>query len=259
MGDGSVTAILVTYNSAHCVARALASLPAGTTSIVIDNASVDDSVAIARTMASRVIVLPENVGFSKACNIAAAEARSEFLLMMNPDSEAAPGAVAALVAATRQFPHATGFNPVLARGDADGASLAENRIVDTLSGAALLVRRSLFNDVKGFDENFFLYFEDADLSARLAQRGPLMRIGAARFRHRIGQSSTLGLRDEFNKYRHYARSRVYFNAKYDTDLSRSREALGQGLKAIHRFVIGRRRLAAQHLGRAVGYISAGHH
>ncbi len=123
-----------------------------------------------------------------------------------------------------------------------------------LSGAALFVRKQLYDEVGGFDERFCLYFEDTDLSARLAAKGDLMQIAGACFVHNIGQSSRLSLGDEFRKYRHYGNSRVYYSSKYDQRFNRSREALSQGLKAIHRLLLGRTRLAAQHLGRAVGYV-----
>jgi N-acetylglucosaminyl-diphospho-decaprenol L-rhamnosyltransferase len=251
-----VTAVLVTYNSGHCVAGALGSLPPGVVTIVVDNGSADDTVQIARQKATHVVEMGRNFGFAKACNTGAAIAKTEFLLMMNPDSLASPDAIATLVAAAGRHPAATGFNPRLENGATnDGEVVTGDRPVPSLSGAALFVRKQLFDEVGRFDERFFLYFEDADLSARLATKGPLMEIPAAHFTHAIGQSSRLTLRDEFRKYRHYGRSRVYYNAKHNRHFNRSREALGQGLKAIHRLVIGRTRHAAQHLGRAVGYLN----
>jgi N-acetylglucosaminyl-diphospho-decaprenol L-rhamnosyltransferase len=248
-----VTAILVTYNSSHCVAAALTSLPAGVLRIVVDNGSVDDTVTLAERHGARVVKLGQNRGFSVGCNAGARIADTEYLLMMNPDTIAGEGAVAALVAGAERHPEAAGFNPHLER-DGTGPQPNGDAALETLSGAALFVRKRLFDQIGGFDERFFLYFEDADLSARLAANGALLQIGAARFTHAIGRSSRLGLADEFRKYRHYGHSRVYFHTKYDRRFRRHREALAQGLKAIHRLVVGRTRHAAQHLGRAVGYL-----
>ncbi len=256
MREPRVTAILVTYNSSHCVAQALASLPADVAAIVVDNGSSDDSAAIAERLGSRVIRLGGNFGFSKACNAGAMVADTEYLLMMNPDSEVGDNAIAALIAAAERHPKASAFNPQFVRSAADlesPASPADDRLVETLSGAALFVRKRLYDEVGGFDERFFLYFEDTDLSARLAAKGDLMQISGARFVHGIGQSSRLTLGDEFRKYRHYGRSRVYYSRKYAHPFNRTRETISQGLKALHRLVIGRTKLAAQHLGRAVGY------
>jgi N-acetylglucosaminyl-diphospho-decaprenol L-rhamnosyltransferase len=255
MLEPRVTVILVTYNSSHCLADALASLPPDVASIVVDNGSTDGTLAIAAQQAGQVLDMKGNLGFSKACNAGAAIADTEFLLMMNPDSLAGPGAISHLLAAAEAYPGASAFNPTFTR-TTDAATLpaSGDRVVNALSGAALFVRKQLFAEVGGFDERFFLYFEDTDLSARLAARGALMEIGTACFTHKFGQSSRLSIRDEFRKYRHYGHSRVYYNAKYHQKFSRFPQAISQGLKAVHRFVIGRRRLAAQHLGRAVGYL-----
>lgn len=260
MPDPRVTVILVTYNSSHCIARALASLPGDVVSVVVDNGSRDDTVAVAQKHATRLMPLKANFGFSRGCNVGAAVATTEFLLMMNPDSEVNGDAIARLVAAADRHRGAVAFNPRLCdsvQGEALVPSPADDRVVATLSGAALLVRKRLFDEIGGFDEGFFLYFEDADLSARLAAKGDLMQIGSAVFLHRIGQSSALTLGDEFRKYRHYGRSRVYYNVKYGRPFNRARECAAQGLKALHRLAIGRWRLASQHLGRAVGYFEGG--
>jgi N-acetylglucosaminyl-diphospho-decaprenol L-rhamnosyltransferase len=256
MRKARVTAILVTYNSSHCVARALASLPADVISVVVDNGSTDDSVTIAEQHADRVVRLKDNLGFSKGCNVGAAIADTEFLLMMNPDSEVEGDAISALIAAAGRHPEAAAFNPQLVRSNAElpaSPPQPDDRVVDTLSGAALFVTKQQFDEVGGFDEHFFLYFEDADLSKRLAAKGSLIQVRGACFIHGIGQSSRLTLGDEFRKYRHYGRSRVYYSTKHNQRFNRLREVTAQGLKAIHRLVIGRTRLAAQHLGRAVGY------
>lgn len=254
MPEPRVTVILVTYNSAHCIDRALASLPPDVATVVVDNGSSDDTLAIARRRAGHVVAMPCNVGFGRGCNEGAAIARSEFLLMMNPDTQAQGDAIAKLTTAAERYPTAAAFNPLLIRAAAEaGSADGHDRIVATLSGAALFVRRRLYDEVGGFDERFFLYFEDADLSARLAAKGDLMQIDGACFLHSIGQSSRLTLGDEFRKYRHYGNSRVYYNSKYNQRFNRRREVLAQGLKAVHRLLFGRARLAAQHLGRAVGY------
>lgn len=261
MREPRVTAILVTYNSSHCVARALASLPADVVSVVVDNGSTDDSVAIAEQHADRVVRLNKNLGFSKACNAGAAVANTEFLLMMNPDSEVEGDAIAALIAAAERHPEASAFNPRLVRSAAEprlNEPLANDHRMEVLSGAALFVAKRRFDEVGGFDERFFLYFEDTDLSKRLAAKGSLFQVASARFIHGIGQSSRLTLGDEFRKYRHYGRSRVYYNRKYNQRFNRLREVTAQGLKAIHRLIIGKPRLAAQHLGRAVGYAQGPH-
>jgi len=66
----------------------------------------------------------------------------------------------------------------------------ESVIVDWLSGACMLARREALDAVEGFDERFFLYWEDADLCRRLRARGYHVRyVPGATAIHRVGQSS----------------------------------------------------------------------
>ena len=67
---------------------------------------------------------------------------------------------------------------------------AESVVVDWLSGACMLARRGALSEVRGFDERFFLYWEDADLCRRLRKKGFHVRyVPAATAIHRVGQSS----------------------------------------------------------------------
>jgi N-acetylglucosaminyl-diphospho-decaprenol L-rhamnosyltransferase len=66
----------------------------------------------------------------------------------------------------------------------------ESVVVDWLSGACMFARRAALDEVRGFDERFFLYWEDADLCRRLRARGHHVRyVPAATAIHRVGQSS----------------------------------------------------------------------
>ena len=84
-----------------------------------------------------------------------------------------------------------------------------NREIPILSGAALLVRKSAFIDVGGFDEAIFLYFEDDDLNMRLKSMcGPLMFIKDAKVHHKVGTSSGNSIHDT------YFESMLWPNPKY---------------------------------------------
>jgi N-acetylglucosaminyl-diphospho-decaprenol L-rhamnosyltransferase len=182
---------------------------AGGAVIVVDNASPDASGRVARDHAigATVIESRENRGFGGGCNLGAAAGSSPFLFFLNPDARIAPGSTELLV---RQLQHADGIaaiGPALA--DPAGAYRAASagyepslksvlghflllgrlpglsrwfrplqlaqgsrqRGPDWVSGAALLIRRSAFEEVGGFDSSIFMYMEDVDLCRRLRERG----------------------------------------------------------------------------------------
>jgi GT2 family glycosyltransferase len=91
-------------------------------------------------------------------------------------------------------------------GRHDGGSI----VVDWVSGACMLVRRDAFESVGGFDERYFLYWEDADLCRRLRARGHHVRyVPGAQVVHRVGQSSRTARADSIrafhaSAYRYYA-------------------------------------------------------
>ena len=158
-----ITVITITYNSAHCVARALTSAAGAAEFIIVDNASTDGSIGATEPFGCKVIANDGNVGFGVACNQAARLATSEFLLFLNPDAVLAPKAIERMLATAERFPNAVAFGPRhelpldhevdvtyqkrLARARNRGAkdqAIAGTREVRSLSGAALLCRRSTF-------------------------------------------------------------------------------------------------------------------
>jgi len=223
MPAGSI--IIVTFNSAEPLEACLRSVSdPDWERIVVDNASRDDTLARARAVAGvQVIGNRENRGFAAAANEGARAAGGELLLFLNPDMVAEPGALAALRAAvapegvaaaggrllnpdgTTQVGFAVRRFPTLAAALAE--TLLLNRLfpgnlwnrryrclefdydrpaeVEQPAGACLLVHRSAWDAVGGFDESFHpLWFEDVDLCRRLRVRGgKILYEPRARFRH----------------------------------------------------------------------------
>ena len=192
--------IIVNYNGGdelwHCLASAVSSVPTGSEVIVIDNASTDASAeAIERDFPHvRLIRSRTNLGFGGGNNLGAQSARGKFLVFLNPDTRVAEGWLAALLAPFEADPHVGLVTAkVLLAAQPDRINTCGNAVhltgltlcrgmgfpksafemaeeVDAVSGAAFAIRRDLFEALGGFDEDFFLYLEDTDLSwrARLA-------------------------------------------------------------------------------------------
>ncbi len=229
-----ITIISVSYNSMAVLPTMLASVPAGTPVVLVDNASLDQR-AIAQCAAgvnAGFIPQSENLGFGAACNAGAAKAVTEFILFLNPDAQLQSDALDQLIAGMDRYPKASAANPRIM--NADGSAYFKRRSnlmpraeymprgwpkadceVTVLSGAALMVRRQDFEAVGGFDPAIFLYHEDDDLSRRLrAERGPIMFIRGAVVRHLGGHSSVRSPQTAAFKAWHMGRSRVYAARKH---------------------------------------------
>ena len=169
--------------------------------VVVINGGGDEiaSVAEGHRIVDRVVRLEANVGFGAACNLAARDARGEYLVFLNDDTRVDPFWLRALVDAAEADPARAivaslllefdgavqeagsrltshGGTVQLGRGlsldDAKARGLLEARRIDYGSGAALLVGTEWFRRVGGFDPIFEpAYFEDVDLSLRIAELG----------------------------------------------------------------------------------------
>lgn len=228
--------ILVTYNSAAVLPGCLASIPDGNQIIVVDNNSTDASVELAQAHGAEVIVNAENRGFGTGCNIGARRAQHECILFLNPDARLKPGALEALVAGLEAYPEAGAFSLkiVNAAGNhffrkrsvlyttwpwARTAIPTADTPIKNASGAALAFRKRVFDQIGGFDEAIFLYFEDDDISLRVRQSGrQIMYLNEAVVEHAIGTSSPLTpAMLDFKEY-NYAKAMRYICAKHNRPL-----------------------------------------
>lgn len=214
----SVTAIIVSYNSASVIGACIKALcKAGVQVLVVDNASVDDTVAVAEEAGAKVIANPRNEGYGRANNIGAQAASTEYLLFINPDAVASPEAVQTLLDAAENTADAKLFAPVLQEPDGKLCREKDGVLGTYLSGACLLVQRQVFLDMGGFDANIFLFYEDDDLSRRFRDAGLGIRlVDAATVAHVLGGSSggRRGGRGQYVVRYHQAWSRFYIAHKY---------------------------------------------
>ena len=161
--------------------------------IVIDDASTDDSVPLIETHYPdvRLIVNRRNIGFVASCNAAADVADGRFLVLLNSDTEPEPGWLAALVGAVVTHPEAAVFASKLllfdrrdtlhSAGDLLGTDgVPRNRgvwetddgrydrrpAVFSGCGGASAYRREVWETLGGFDEDFWMYLEDVDFAFR---------------------------------------------------------------------------------------------
>lgn len=265
----SVSVVVVTFNSASVIRRALRSVPAGAELIVVDNASSDNSLVLAEAEGARCIRQRKNTGFGRACNIGAAVSSREFILFLNPDAVLNEGALEAMAEAAHRHPEAGAVGPMLVDGDGRsvwrfssilhpmGHAVQRKPVepeaaccVPLLTGAALLCRRTAFEEVGGFDENIFLYHEDDDLCLRLTNNGwSLIYEPAAHTYHVFGQSCRPTRKIIRFKSEQRLLSHAYVARKYDLEFDLEHEWRRAIKRLVLSFVTFDRRRRAAALGR----------
>lgn len=175
--------------------------------IVVDNGSSDDSGTILKNAVDIFIENPKNRGFAAACNQALAACSGAFVLFLNPDTQSSPlilerlmkklqeddrigiigpqqvsasGAILRtcgrfptvantifeLTALSHLFPRVFPLVPIMGEWDH-----TTDRYVDHVMGSYYLTRRDLINRAGLLDEDFFVYYEDIDLSKRIQELG----------------------------------------------------------------------------------------
>jgi GT2 family glycosyltransferase len=178
--------------------------------IVVDNDSSDGSPEMTRENFpwAKLIVNPENVGFSAGNNRGIEAAEGRYVLLLNPDTTVHPGALEALVSFADLRREAGVVGAKLLNGDGSlqyscrafptlataffrdtplGRLFPKNRYnrdylltdwdhdspreVDWVSGAAMLLRRETLDQIGGLDESFFMYCEDMDICYRAREKG----------------------------------------------------------------------------------------
>ena len=250
-----LSVIIVNYYSEAsllgCLASVAESIESGSMEIlVVDNGS--DLEAFRSLLldfpAVRWIQPGSNLGFGKACNLAASEAIGHHLLFLNPDTVVPASSLNSLLLELDHPPlnssivglsivNPDGSPQFSARSFPDWRTAFANRYslltrlipgnswsrgylqstidrnkastVDWVSGAALLLPRAVFNELGGFDDRFFMYMEDVDLCLRANRRGiPVWYWPEAFVQHEIGASSST-CSFRALKYRHISIWRYY--------------------------------------------------
>ena len=216
----TVSVIIVTHNGRHhldaCLRAVAAQDDVDSETIVVDNASTDWTAGLQRADFPwvRVVALPDNRGFAGGNNAGVRAARGRFVALLNDDTIAAPGWLRALLdgldeasgvaLTTSRIVYMHDPDIIDSAGDsvirwggaykrhhgAAASAAAESTEVFGVCGAACLLPTRVFDELGGFDEDFFFSHEDADLSYRARLRGYRCRyVAGAVVRHHGGGTS----------------------------------------------------------------------
>ena len=228
----SIAIIIVTYNSRDEIGPCLESLvghtePFPTTITVVDNASKDGTAERVRKAFPTVQVIDAggNLGFAKANNIGIRATKSDYVVILNPDTVTPPGGMQTLVRGLashqdaaiagarllneRGFPELSWGPPISPWGELKQKVIGalyyrkirrvvryidrlsrQPRKVAWVSGAAMVVRRPDLEAVGLFDERYFMYTEDVDLCMAMGKRGrDVLYMAHAEILHARGKSA----------------------------------------------------------------------
>jgi GT2 family glycosyltransferase len=244
--------IILNYNVCHFLELCLKSvekaiLTINAEIIVIDNNSDDGSCEMVKRLFPEVILIKnsENFGFSKGNNIAVSQAKGEYLCILNPDTVVAENTFLKLLGFTENkeklgivgcklingsgnflpeskrniiyvnaaFKKMSGYSKNYYANHLNQNDIGE---VDVLVGAFMLLKRDLFNSVQGFDEDYFMYGEDIDISYKVLNAGyHNYYYGETSVIHFKGESS---LKDKFYGRKFYGAMQIF----YDKHLKKNR-------------------------------------
>jgi GT2 family glycosyltransferase len=216
--------VIVSYNSRNLLRDCLASLESEPFNqvIVVDNVSSDGSVGMVAQDFPwvRLIQNKKNDGYGAAANLAIASCSENYILLLNCDTLLQPGTLQVLSNYLDQHQQVAIVGPALLNFDETRQAswypfpaplqvlrretslskigrdhLANHptdspRAVPWVLGAALTIRRSAFESVGGFDEAFFMYYEEVDLCYRLKRSGWEIHFAPAAAVYHVGGAST---------------------------------------------------------------------
>ncbi len=238
--------------------------------VVVDNGSRDHSVEMVRREFPQVLVIEShaNLGYGRANNLGLSKARGEFVWILNSDTTVEAGTARSMLNWMREHPECgmIGSRLILPDGStqpscADDPSLwailfeqlyldkllpgnritgfyamthwdyKEPRSVPQVCGASMMVRSQAWQETGGFDERFFMYFEDTDLCLRVRQAGwKVWYLPQAGVQHHLGASSGGSWKVRARMVASYNHSRLIFFA------ARSGARLAQQLRQL--FLLG---------------------
>ena len=245
-----VTIITVLHNSSEVIEKCLSSIPEGIEVYVVDNASTDNSIEIVKNTrpSAKIIQNKKNIGFGRANNIALTKVITEFAFILNPDTVMRKDTIDNLYNTAKLYKDAAIIAPTIFYEDGRLQKTFKNSVfkrensknkeilrkypskiqakgnteikgdlcAECISGAAMLLRVSMFKKIGFFDNNIFLFYEDDDICLKAKNEGySLIVTTNSELTHLMGKSSPPTFKYIFRKNWHIMWSRLYLEKKYN--------------------------------------------
>lgn len=228
-----ISVVIVHWNTPHILIRQLRLLKPSSQMeiIVVDNNS--DRPPLLKSP-YRMITCTENRGFAAGCNSGAAQSSGEWILFLNPDTHITTPELLRFVrdaqkrdldaaspsqtSANYFKPLPSPFNLLLEFSPLHRYIRLPRQTRHTLFGGCLLIKRSVLRSLNGWDEDFFLWFEDSDLTCRLYEKN--FRVGWVPVRYTHNGGSSFARLDEKKRKRLFFASMNTYARKHFSLLGR---------------------------------------
>ena len=246
-----VSIIIVNYNTADLIVDCIESINRYTKDIsfeiiVVDNNSSDKSCSVLEEKFNNIILIKskDNLGFGRANNLGALTAKGKYLLLLNSDillidnsikkffdfMEEQPSEVAAC-GGNLYYPDMRPnfsyslYYPSLwsilcyrlhlsfLLNNENFNFYNKDQEVSIIIGADLFIKKQVYNEVKGFDPDYFMYVEEGDMQLRIKKRGYIVKsLPSARFLHLQGASSNtlFKIKEEIKSYKLYFKKHYFY-------------------------------------------------
>jgi GT2 family glycosyltransferase len=211
-----VTTIIVSFKSHNIIENSIKSIGTKIPIIVIEN-SKDKNLKkkLEKKYNNVKVLLNNNNGFGQAANLGVKKAKTKYVLFCSPDTVLKPGALKTFVNVAKK--KVNNFGLLIPSENKRSKKIF---LIKEPKGAPIVfVEKKKFLKMKGYDENFFLYYEDIDFLQRFLEKNEKIFQIPAYFSHKFGSHNKIYNRQiEVNRNWHYMWSKFYYIKKKDNPL-----------------------------------------
>ena len=273
----NLTVVIVTLKSQHIIDQCIQSIDNDISIIIVENSNDENFKNYIEKKYNNVscFLSRNNIGMGAGNNIGIDEAKSDFVLVLNPDVTLYKDTIDKLLKAGKELQNFAIMSPLCDDNDYPNYSIKNKKNinyenifeVESIDGYCMLINKrrikSIFKNVKLFDENFFMYLENNDLCRRLRDiREKIFIVPACRIKHFGAKavSENYSKEIEFSRNWHWSWSKFYFSRKYKGYFYALLESIPKFitsvLKCVFFFIVLNKYKSRVYYNRALGLLNA---
>ena len=244
MTNTKLTVVINTFKSEDKINQCLNSISSNYKVIIIENSNNHDFKKKIEEKYPNVqcYLTGENLGYAKGNNYGLSKVKSQFALILNPDTKLEKETISNFLERAEKIKDFAIIGPAK-QEEFSNIDLNENKDqifqVSHLKGFAMFLNMNQFEDVGFFDKNFFIYLEEIDLCKRLKKNGKKIYLDKNIIIHHLGGKShnkSVEFEMELSRNWHWMWSTFYFNKKHYGYLSSIFKVSGKLLTSIFKYI-----------------------